>query len=341
MKKENIRFSILVPVYQVEPYIEECIQSVLNQTYKNWELILVDDGSKDKGGVICDRYAEQYENIHVYHKENRGLIHTRRYGIERARGDYYVFLDSDDTLKPNALEVIHTTIQEQNCDCVIYGYERFLNGKGMEQSADEVECCITDKRELYKKCCMGGYGYLWRKAVKATAFQGLDYSPYYHIQLFEDELQSLEILKYSDRVYFITDRLYNYRINPNSITQKPNPKYARDAVEVRYKMNAFFQKENVFQEEDYIMHGGVFVSLFYNLLCKIGMSEGSFVEKEQNLQKMKDEEMYHWIISEGKYNKKDINIKGRIILSLFMGGHYKMIILISTIYKRLLMKNRK
>ena len=90
MKKENIRFSILVPVYQVELYIEECIQSVLKQTYQNWELILVDDGSKDKGGVVCDRYAEQYDNILVYHKENRGLIHTRRYGIERARGDYYI-----------------------------------------------------------------------------------------------------------------------------------------------------------------------------------------------------------------------------------------------------------
>lgn len=171
-KKETLKFSILVPVYQVEKYIDDCIQSVLNQTYTNWELILVDDGTKDNSGIICDRYAEKYPHIHVYHKENRGLIYTRRYAIARATGDYYVFLDSDDMLKPYALQTISDTIQKHHCDCLVYGYERFLNGRIIETSPQEKEQCITDKRTIYRKCCFGGCGYLWRKAVRASVFRG-------------------------------------------------------------------------------------------------------------------------------------------------------------------------
>ena len=209
--EEMIKFSILVPVYQVEKYIDECIQSVLAQTYSNWELILVDDGTKDRSGEICDCYAEKDSRIHVYHKENGGLMHTRRYGIARATGDYYIFLDSDDTIKPHALQTIYDTIQKHDTDCVVYGYERVQNGKMIERSAKEKEITIVDKRELYQKVFLSqqiwSYVMMCRKATKASVFGGVDYEPYYHIRLGEDDLQSLEIWKESDKVTFIDDRL--------------------------------------------------------------------------------------------------------------------------------------
>ena len=119
----NIKFSIMTPVYKVERYLPECIESVLGQTYGNFEFILVDDGSPDHSGEICEEYAKKDSRIRVFHKPNGGLMHTRRYALERASGDYYVFLDSDDYLSLDTLETLSRYIAESGADCVIYGLE--------------------------------------------------------------------------------------------------------------------------------------------------------------------------------------------------------------------------
>jgi len=340
-RKEDIKFSILVPVYQVEAYVEECIQSVLDQTYENWELILVDDGSKDKSGEICDRYAEKDDRIHVYHKENRGLIHTRRYAIARMTGDYCVFLDSDDTLKLKALEVIYDAIQKYRCDCLIYGFERLLKGKVVGKSGVEEECCITDKREIYKKCCMGGYGFLWRKAVKTSVFKGVDYSPYYHIQLLEDELQSLEILEGSNSVGFIDDRLYNYRINPNSITQTIKMKDEMDSFIIRMKILDFFKTQNVFKEEDYIDYGTNCLIIFCANAVAIGASADSFQNKLKNIQRIKKDELYRTVINTGMYDIKKTGIKTKVVWALLSKNRYRLLFLMSALYRNVFQASLK
>ncbi len=106
-------FSIIVPVYKVEVYLEECILSVLNQTCEDWEMILVDDGSPDECPVICDKYAGEYKNISVIHKKNGGLSSARNRGIEKSTGEYIVFLDSDDVLLPNALKNISGALKKK------------------------------------------------------------------------------------------------------------------------------------------------------------------------------------------------------------------------------------
>ena len=131
----NIKFYILVPVYKTEPYIHECIMSILNQTYENFELILVDDGSPDRAGVICDEYAEKDSRIHVIHKENEGQLSARSAGIAYVKDNcaqnhaFYVFVDSDDYLQPNALEILAGVILEEHCDLVIYGVQQVCDGK--------------------------------------------------------------------------------------------------------------------------------------------------------------------------------------------------------------------
>ena len=113
------KISVIVPVYNAEKYLDECIQSVLNQTYPDIELILVDDGSPDKSGEICDRYAKEDDRINVFHQKNSGVCAARNCGIELSSGEYFTFLDSDDTLSKYALEVLFKDIAENDADMAI------------------------------------------------------------------------------------------------------------------------------------------------------------------------------------------------------------------------------
>lgn len=120
-----VKYSIIVPIYKIERYIEECILSVVNQTYKNYELILVDDGSPDNSGVICDKYSKKYENIKVFHKKNGGLSDARNFGINNSSGRYILFLDGDDTLYDDCLKNIDkelgSGVDLLTCDYCVYG----------------------------------------------------------------------------------------------------------------------------------------------------------------------------------------------------------------------------
>lgn len=119
--------SIIVPVYKVEKYLDICIKSIVQQTYNNFELILVDDGSPDNCPILCDQYAEIYQNVYVIHKKNGGLSDARNTGIKKARGEYVTFVDSDDYIHPLYLEMLVKGIQKTKADCsvvdlkVIYG----------------------------------------------------------------------------------------------------------------------------------------------------------------------------------------------------------------------------
>lgn len=108
----DIKFSIIVPVYNVEKYLDECIQSIINQTYSNWELILIDDGSTDKSGAICLKYAEKDDRIIYFYKENTGQSDSRNIGITKAGGDYMIFVDSDDYIDVDSLERFAVSINE-------------------------------------------------------------------------------------------------------------------------------------------------------------------------------------------------------------------------------------
>ena len=111
----NKLVSIIVPVYNVEKYLPKCVGSLINQTYKNVEIILVDDGSTDQSGNICDTYLEKDNRIVVLHKKNGGLSDARNFGIEHAKGDYYSFVDSDDYLKEKTIENLVDAAENNGC----------------------------------------------------------------------------------------------------------------------------------------------------------------------------------------------------------------------------------
>ena len=249
----SIKFSIMTPVYKVEQYLPECIESVLDQTYGNFEFILVDDGSPDHSGEICEQYAEKDSRIRVFHKPNGGLMHTRRYALERAQGDYYVFLDSDDYLSFDTLETLHRYISETGADCVIYGFEWLRPEGTVHVQCAPCDCgrVISDRRELYNIIFNNdSYNSLCRKCVRASCFDGRDHSASYHIKNGEDCVQTIEIIENARSVVFIPELLYRYRYNSTSITHSNEfDNYSAD-FEVSEIVLGFLRRAGVLTEED-------------------------------------------------------------------------------------------
>ena len=218
-------FSVLIPVYNVENYLVECIDSVLNQTEQDFEIVLVNDGSSDNSGVICDRYSKLYpENIRVIHQENNGLLLTRRTGIKNAKGDYLVFLDSDDMLQKDALRCIKKVIDKYTCDMVCFNFSRSkdFSSTTMSLPYENEEIFTGDlKKMLYDVICTSStFNNLCNKVVKKEIVDvDYDYDKYKFVKNGEDLLQLLPIVTAAKRIIYLKKAMYYYRINPNSITR--------------------------------------------------------------------------------------------------------------------------
>ena len=128
----STRFSIIIPIYNVEKYIEECIESVINQTFNDYEVIMVDDGSVDNSGIIADRYSEKDNRFRVIHKNNEGLLKARLSGFSIANGEYILSLDSDDFWKPTLLEQVDLCIRETMSDVVVYNFVKTDGNKEID-----------------------------------------------------------------------------------------------------------------------------------------------------------------------------------------------------------------
>lgn len=222
-----MEFSVLVPVYNVEKYLTKCLVSLKEQTFKDFEVILVDDGSKDNSGKICDKFCEENRNMKVIHKKNEGLISARRTALELSSGDYCVFCDSDDFLEKNALEELHNVISSKNPDLIIYNAYLYQNEKKETFFKDVFEeGIIKDKQEIYVKLLTEyAINSLCIKAVKRRVVDVYkDYSMYYGYNYGEDLLQTIPLIISSKNIYYLNKELYDYRIC-SGMMRKYNNKY--------------------------------------------------------------------------------------------------------------------
>ena len=222
-------FSILVPIYNSEPYLKDCIDSVLRQSEQDFELILVNDGSLDNGGMICERYRAMYPNqIRVIHQPNKGLIMTRRAGIALAEGDYCVFLDADDTLEPECLSTIRETIERTGSDIVIYNnYSYFEEEQVTEPNIpvfpDFSEFTGEKKREIYEVLISSWrLNNIWMKAIRTPLLQADDtpYEEYADNPHGEDLLQTLYPVTHAEHITYRSKQLYRYRRHSQSMTRR-------------------------------------------------------------------------------------------------------------------------
>lgn len=230
-------FSVCIPVYNTSKYLDECLQSVLCQTESDYEVVLVDDGSTDGSGQICDRYAEQYPHIRVIHKENEGLMMTRRRGFQEAKGNYFLCLDSDDYwLSDQVLARIREMIEKDHCDLVVFDYVL-----GKENPANDKRISLFNlpdgyifeaetKKKLYENLLIGKFfNNIWIKVpARHIVDVDTDYSPWQpDICRGEDLFQAYPVLNNAQRIGYIKEPFVHYRWTPGSISNNPKLKFYR------------------------------------------------------------------------------------------------------------------
>lgn len=333
---QPIKFSVLVPVYNVQEYLNNCIESVLSQTYKNFELILVNDGSTDKSGKICDKYAQKYSNIKAFHKPNAGLLHTRSVTIEKATGDWYIFLDSDDSLQPNALQVIYEKINKYQCDCVIYRWQRVFDNVPFDKlsTTKKEDRVIEEKRELFRTVLNSNaeYNSLCRKACKATLFDNRDYSKYYNIRQAEDLLRSLEIFENTKKTVIIDEILYNYSYNPNSISHNYKPQdyeHIFTPIEETFKL---VDRLSVFTKDDFALSYNCRLKILVEKLRGIAFLKTTISKKVELLKSIKKHDHYKRFANADKYGllKKG---KHLLLFKMHKNNFYLSFIILNMSYK--------
>lgn len=226
--------SIIVPVYNVEKYLRECVDSLLKQTYKNLEIILVDDGSRDQSGVICNEYAEMDKRVKVIHKDNAGLGYARNSGLEIATGGYVTFIDSDDIAAPNLVELLMQGIQEHDADTCIGGFKRIGND-GKTVFKERYEETLYTGEDVYDSLFARMLGSAPDKhdAMRMSVWNVM-YSteiirehnlrfPSEREFISEDIIWDSDYYKYAECVKVIPSTAYSYRITPGSLTQNYKP----------------------------------------------------------------------------------------------------------------------
>lgn len=176
MSQEKALISIIIPVYKVEKYLEKCIQSVINQTYENLQIILVDDGSPDNCGKICDEYAKKDHRIEVIHKSNGGLSDARNKGLEIAKGEYIGFVDSDDYIEADMYEVLYNLLKQYNADVSICNFYTVSQGKIAIKNVDSGIKEYT-RIEILKEILLDNniQSYAWNKLYKKELFDEIKY----------------------------------------------------------------------------------------------------------------------------------------------------------------------
>lgn len=177
------KVSVIIPVYNVEKHLEKCLDSVIGQTYPNLEIILIDDGSKDRSGAICDAYAAKDARIVCVHQENAGVSRARNRGIELGSGDYYHFLDSDDYVDLDMYEYLLTQIEQNHAEAIGFGYFVTYPDREIAHARPPEHCGVRDTKGALEEHLFSGNDYLCTKMLPSFAVK----SQRFHEDIFRDE----------------------------------------------------------------------------------------------------------------------------------------------------------
>ena len=226
--------SVIVPVYNVRPYLKRCIDSIIAQTYSNLEILLVDDGSTDGSGELCDAYARQDARIQVIHKKNGGLSDARNCGIEHAQGRYLCFVDSDDGIAPQMIEVLYRELLENAADISAVGWKAFDSDAFPSVKEQEAASKILQPKEaILQILCSEELGdFAWNKLYRRSLFQEIQY-PYG--RMLEDLGTTYRLFEKCVRIVYCPVPLYFYYQRPDSILHKRTKKFYEDKWDMGYQ----------------------------------------------------------------------------------------------------------
>ena len=302
--------SIVVPVYNVESYIDKCIESLVNQSLKHIEIILVDDGSTDKSGHICDKYALSDNRIRVIHKINGGLSDARNEGIKVAKGKYISFVDSDDWISINMIESLYNLAESNDADIVQCDYIETYNEKETNETVDSnistqcyngiqmLEYMHTDK---YGKCIV-----VWNKLYKKELFEEILFPKG---KIHDDEFTTYKLFNIAKRIVDTDSIMYYYRQREGSIINSEFNIGRLDKIEALQERNIYFEVNNLYElsrkTESNIcgqLKGGY-----------IGVRGSDIKNKEILLKNLKKEMINNY----SKFiRNKHISLKGKITLTV-------------------------
>ena len=228
-------FSIVIPVCNAKRYLSHSINSVFDQGYSNFEIILVDDGSSDGSETICDEYASKYpEHIKVVHKQNGGSFMARRTGYDTAIGEYVINLDADDLLLPDALHTISSVISNTNADVVQFGFTTDYRVGNKEHPSDvDIDFypnnCKDNVLRIFCRDISGSQNPMWLKAIRRSCLKpSWDIERFAGISFGDDFLQTLYVLDSAESFCYLDAILYYYRINDSSMTHVYFPNFYKE-----------------------------------------------------------------------------------------------------------------
>lgn len=340
----KVRFSVNVPVYNSEKYLHECIDSILSQTFTDFELLLVDDGSTDSSGAICDEYAKKDNRVRVFHNENQGSFATRVFSVNHAEGEYCSFCDADDYFDADYLERANEMIEKENCDMLVFRHEQVVDGVRRYQKPywDEIKVFTSEgKKEFYTAMMTSvHFNSMNIKFIKTELLKSdtLDTEKYSFVKNGDDFLQSLYPVFNAKKIVFMPACYYNYRINPESLTHKVDPNVYNSIFAVRSVIwNNYLNGTDLLGENTKQVFALRSARSAMNIVKLIAQSDNlTDEEKIEVFRSIHNHDFYRDFI-EPNLVKSDLEKKWQFVYELFSRHSYKL--LLSTV--RMLTKIKK
>ena len=267
--------SVIIPVYRTEKYLVRCVNSVVNQVYKNIEIILVDDGSPDKSPELCDNLAEKYQSIKVIHKENGGLSSSRNAGLDIASGDYISFIDSDDYIDQYMIERLHYAITKHNADVAMLRYKEVSGDPPLpsDKRAKEIVYTGSQINTAFLKlkidsACVG----LYKSEV-------IENKRFLIGKTSEDILFNFEVFRSIDKFIYLPERRYYYYNNPDSISNGPLDVKKFNYLDIRGDIYEYYIKTG--NKKNARLAEALYARAAFGLLLRLALY-GNTVDLNQN-----------------------------------------------------------
>jgi glycosyltransferase involved in cell wall biosynthesis len=272
----QIKVSLIIPVFNVEEYLDKCLLSAINQTLYDIEIIIINDGSTDNSLLICNKYQKKDKRIHIITQENAGLSAARNTGINHAKGEFIVFLDSDDDIEIETLEKAYTKAHQEKLDIVVYRYNQ-VDNDGNIKFTNKIKDNYTQDELLRRVLSVKQSPMACNKLYKTELFK--KYHIYFPVGLLhEDVYTTYKLVFFAQKIGIIEEAFYNWLIRPGSISKNISPKHIEDILNSIPDMKLFLRENNVFDkyEAEYIRRGYSFALL---MIDKIGKSNDSKLNK--------------------------------------------------------------
>lgn len=251
----SLKLSIIVPIYNAENYLKECISSILLQSMSDFELILIDDGSTDNCSIICDEYAQLDNRIKVVHKKNEGQGVARKIGINMAKGRYIAFVDSDDWVEPNMYQLLCDSADTHVSDMVIcdfaYNYEINNRVKNYSHSTILDPLTVYEEKEIQgsirlKILLEDIHGYPWNKLYRRALLQKCNLSNTFGLENMQDWVLNVEYFSFVKRMMYVNVSLYNYRIHSGGSLRGKYKDYFSIIIKLhKYRMSSLAKLKNI------------------------------------------------------------------------------------------------